>query len=385
MKLISNNRTLSAITLLTVAYFSFASLSTELMADEKASAAAPQAMPVKTVIIEEKTERLWKEFSGHLEAVDFVEIRPQASGLITKVNFSDGQFVKKGDVLYTIDPEALEAVVAQREANVITAKNNLSLADKELKRSKNLRDKKMISTQIYDEAKNKQLIARSVMKQTEAALLAAKIELAFTKISAPISGQVNRTQLTEGNLVMAGMNAPLLTSIVSQGSIYADFEIDEGTYINYLQSSMMEKASLDTTPVELRLQAGDVVYEGKVHSVDNRINPSTGTIGVRAIFDNKNKTLVPGMFASIKLGSTVKHKQILITEHAIGTDQNRKFVYVVNDKGLATYREVKLGDSIKGKKVVKSGLKQGDEVIVSGLMRIRPNTPVSPNNAPSND
>jgi len=385
MKLISTNRALSAITLLSVAYFSFATVSTKTMAEETQAPAAQPAMPVQTVITEQNSSRLWKAFSGHLVAVDYVEIRPQASGLITKVNFIDGQFVNKGDVLYIIDPKPLQAIVAQKKANLHTAQNNFSLAEKELKRSTNLLAKKMISEQIYDESANKKLIASSAIKQAEAELLEATINLTYTSIEAPISGQINRTQLTEGNLVSAGANAPLLTSIVSQGNIYADFEIDEDTYVQYLQSSLLNGASLEETPVELRLQSSEQVYQGKIHAIDNRIDRSTGTIGIRAIFDNSNKTLIPGMFARIKLGSAAEHEQILITERAIGTDQNRKFVYVVNDEKLATYREVTLGESIKGHKVVTSGLNAGDEVIISGLMMIRPNSPVSPNNSPNND
>ncbi len=386
----SNSRKLFAIPAIALAYLSFASVATTVSAEESkqdapAAPAAPQAMPVDTVIVKENSSRLWKEFSGHLVAVDYVEIRPQASGLITKVNFADGQFVNKGDVLYIIDPKPLEAVVAQKQASLNTAKNNYLLAEKELKRSSNLLTKNMISEQIHDESVNKKLIALSAIKEAEAQLLAAKINLTYTSIEAPISGQINRTELTEGNLVSAGANPPLLTSIVSKGKIYADFEIDEDTYTTYLQSSLSKNASLDTTPVELRLQNSDEVYLGKIHSVNNRINPSTGTIGVRAIFDNSDKKFVPGMFASIKLGSTEKHKQILITEHAIGTDQNRKFVYVVNKDNLATYREVTLGDSIKGEKIVTSGLNEGDQVIISSLLRIRPNSPVSPNNVSTND
>jgi multidrug efflux system membrane fusion protein len=386
----SNSRKLFAIPAIALAYLSFASVATTVSAEEPkqeapAAPAAPQAMPVDTVIVKENSSRLWKEFSGHLVAVDYVEIRPQASGLITKVNFADGQFVNKGDVLYIIDPKPLEAVVAQKQASLNTAKNNYLLAEKELKRSSNLLTKNMISEQIHDESVNKKLIALSAIKEAEAQLLAAKINLTYTSIEAPISGQINRTELTEGNLVSAGANPPLLTSIVSKGKIYADFEIDEDTYTTYLQSSLSKNTSLDTTPVELRLQNSDEVYLGKIHSVNNRINPSTGTIGVRAIFENSDKKFVPGMFASIKLGSAEQHKQILITEHAIGTDQNRKFVYVVNKDNLATYREVTLGDSIKGMKIVTSGLNEGDQVIISSLLRIRPNSPVSPNNVSTND
>ncbi len=382
------HRKLFTIPVIALVYLSYTSFTNTSFADEakdEAPIAIPQAMVVDTAIVEVTSSRLWREFSGHLAAVNFVEIRPQISGIITKVNFKDGQFVNKGDVLYIIDPKPLASIVAQKEASLNTARNNYSLAQKELKRSSNLLAKKMISEQIHDESANKKLITHSAIKEAEAALLEAKINLTYTSIEAPISGQINRTELTEGNLVDAGIIAPLLTSIVSQGRIYADFEIDENTYIEYLQSSFNSDTSLDATPVELRLQSNDTVFNGKVHSVDNRIDPTTGTIRVRALFENLNKLLVPGMFAQIKLGSTEVHKQILISEHAIGTDQNRKFVYVVSNESMATYREVTLGDSIKGYKVVTSGLDQADEVITSSLLRIRPNTLVSPKNASTID
>ena len=388
MILNSAHRKLFAILAIALIYVAYASIADTIFADEAKDdvlVAVPQAMVVDTVIVEVTSSRLWREFSGHLAAVNFVEIRPQISGIITKVNFKDGQFVNKGDVLYIIDPKPLASIVAQKEASLNTARNNYSLAQKELKRSTNLLAKKMISEQIHDESVNKKLITHSAIKEAEAALLEAKINLTYTSIEAPISGQINRTELTQGNLVDAGIIAPLLTSVVSQGRIYADFEIDENTYIEYLQSSFTSGTSLEATPVELRLQSNDIVFNGTVHSVDNRIDPTTGTICVRAIFENLNKLLVPGMFAQIKLSSTEVHKQILISEHAIGTDQNRKFVYVVSNENMATYREVTLGDSIKGYKVVTSGLNQGDEVITSGVLRIRPNTLVSPKDSSTND
>jgi multidrug efflux system membrane fusion protein len=387
MILNSAHRKLFAILAIALIYVTYASIADTIFADEAKDdvlVAVPQAMVVDTVIVEVTSSRLWREFSGHLAAVNFVEIRPQISGIITKVNFKDGQFVNKGDVLYIIDPKPLASIVAQKEASLNTARNNYSLAQKELKRSTNLLAKKMISEQIHDESVNKKLITHSAIKEAEAALLEAKINLTYTSIEAPISGQINRTELTQGNLVDAGIIAPLLTSVVSQGRIYADFEIDENTYIEYLQSSFTSGTSLEATPVELRLQSNDIVFNGTVHSVDNRIDPSTGTISIRAIFENLSKLLVPGMFAQIKLSSTEVHKQILISEHAIGTDQNRKFVYVVSNENMATYREVTLGDSIKGYKVVTSGLNQGDEVITSGVLRIRPNTLVSPKDSSTN-
>ena len=336
------------------------------------------AMPVQVAIIKEQKKRLWKDFSGRLTAVDYVEIRPQATGLITEVKFEDGQFVNKGDVLYVIDPRPLKAAVAIAQANLLVAKNHYALADKEFIRAKDLIKTKVISQRIYDERMNTKLVANSTVKRAEAQLSEATINLSYAYVRAPVSGRVSRAEITQGNLVSAGPNAPLLTSIVSRDSIYADFEIDEQTYLQYMHGFSTEKTIARDIPVELRLQENDTAYQGKIYAFDNRIDPASGTIRARAIFANPKGKLLPGMYARLRLGSATRENVILVSERAIGTDQNRKFVYVVNDKNRATYREVHLGDSIDGDRIVSSGLVAGDKVIVRGLIRIRPNILVDP-------
>lgn len=350
-----------------------------LAADTQATSdTLPPALPVDIIIIKEQTIRLWTQFSGRLTAVEFAEIRPQATGVITKVKFKDGQLVNKNDILYVIDPRQLKAIVNQEEANLIVAQNNFALADKEYKRAQNLIREKLISQQVHDERKNNQLITNSAVKRAEAKLSEANINLSYAFIKAPFSGRVSRAELTEGNLVSAGPNAPLLTTIVSSATIYADFEVDEQTYSHYMRGiSSLKKLSAESF-VELQLQNDDTVYQGKIHAFDNRINPASGTIRVRAIFDNPRGQLLPGMYAHVKLGSSTEEKTILVSERAIGTDQNRKFVYVVNDENKTTYREVHLGNSIGGDRIIRSGLINGDKVIVRGLMRIQPNMQVEP-------
>lgn len=337
-----------------------------------------QAMPVEVAIIEERTIRLWKEFSGRLTAVDYVEIRPQATGLITEVRFKEGELVSKGDVLYIIDPRPLIATVAQENADLMAAQNRYALADKKYKRAQDLIKTNMISRQIYDERMNAKLVADSTVKRAQAELLEAKIKLSYAYVKAPISGRISRTELTEGNLVSAGPNAPLLTSIVSSEGIYAEFEVDEQTYLRYVQGNSSEKPAENKNPVELRLQNGDLMYPGKIHAFDNQIDSTSGTIRARAIFDNPQGKLLPGMYARLKLGSVSEEKAILIRERAIGTDQNRKFVYVVNGENKITYREVLLGGSRGGDRIVRSGLMVGEKVIVRGLMRVQPNMLVAP-------
>ncbi len=336
------------------------------------------AMSVDIVVIKEQPLRLWTEFSGRLTAVNFAEIRPQASGLITQVKIKDGQFVNKNDILYIIDPRPFKAIVAQEKANLIVAQNNYALADKEFKRSQDLIKKKLISQQLFDERRNTWQVTDSSVKHAEAKLSEAEINLSYAYIKSPFSGRVSRAELTVGNLVSAGPNAPLLTTVVSSESIYADFEVDEQTYFRYLNGASSKQKSAPESIVELRLQSGDSVYKGKIHAFDNRIDSTSGTIRARAIFDNSEGRLVPGMYAHLKLGSISEEKTILISERAIGTDQNRKFVYVINNENKTTYREVQLGNSIGGDRIIRSGLISGDKVIVKGLMRVQPNMLVEP-------
>ncbi len=337
-----------------------------------------KAMLVEVTVVKEQPIRFWKNFSGRLTAVDYVEIRPQASGVIIDIKFKDGQFVNKNDILYVIDPRPYKVAVKKSKADLITARNRYNLAEKEYRRAKHLIETKMISQHVYDERASGKLVAESMANSAEAQLAQAKINLDYAYVKSPVSGRVSRAEITVGNLVSAGSDAPLLTSIVSNESIYADFEVDEQTYLRYMYGDSFNKPRTKKIPVELRLQDGDNVYEGEIYAFDNRIDPASGTIRARAVFDNPQGKLLPGMYARIRLGSPRKENIILLSERAIGTDQNRKFVYVVNSVNKTVYREVKLSDSIDGGRVVSSGLKPGEKVIVRGLMRVRPNTLVDP-------
>jgi multidrug efflux system membrane fusion protein len=337
-------------------------------------ASQPPAMPVQVSIVEDSAIRLWKEFSGRLSAVDYVEIRPQASGLITEIKFRDGQHVTKGDLLYVIDPRPLKAIVDEKKATLISAKDSYDFAVKEYKRTDDLVTKKMLAQQILDDRTNNKLVANSNIKRAEAELSAAEINLSYAYIKAPISGTISRAELTIGNLVSSGNNAPLLTTIVANDRVYADFEVDEQTYLHFRKNT----SATVQNPVVLSLESGSESYQGKIQSFDNKIDPTTGTIRARAIFNNPEEKLLAGMYAHLKLGTATEEKTVLVSERAIGTDQNRKFVYVVNSDNKTEYREVTLGDSIDGSRIVHSGLNKGDRVIVRGLMRIQPGMLVDP-------
>ncbi len=337
-----------------------------------------QAMPVKVAVISSEQTQIWKDFSSRLEAVDYAEIRPQVSGTITEIRFEDGQNVEKGDILYVIDPRPYQAAVDEADAQVSVARNRASLAQKEYDRAKELIKTDAISKRIFDERAENARIGWSQVKAAEAVKERAKINLDFAYIKAPISGRLSRAEITIGNLVEAGLNAPILTSIVSDQGIYADFEVDERTYLDFVRGNARNLADENTIPVELKLNSDNKVYKGFVHSFDNRIDVSSGTIRARALFENNDGALLPGMFSNIRMGTPTTESLVTIAEGAIGTDQDRKFVYVVNNDNMSEYREVKIGQNIKGNRVVKSGLEEGDRVIIEGLIHIRPDMPVSP-------
>ena len=323
------------------------------------------AAPVSVAEVIEKQVQLWHDFSGRLNAVEHVEIRPRVSGTIDKVHFKNGDVVKAGDKLFTIDPRPYEAALAAAAARA-------SLAEAELKRAQTLLSEKAIPQREYDQRKNDAAVAR-------AELVNAKLNLEYTQITAPISGRLSRAEITLGNLVEAGPNAPMLTSIVSSDPIYADFDVDEATYIKYVQSKATHNGEAGKIPVSLALMGeNDFPHQGNIDSFDNRMNDTSGTIRVRASFANPNGILVPGLFARVRIGENAASNALLVTDRAIGTDQSKRFVLVVDKENKAEYREVKLGGMAEGLRIVEEGLKPGEKIIVNGLQRARPGQPVVP-------
>lgn len=334
-----------------------------------------QAMPVSVEIIEPQPVKIWKDYSARLDAVNYAEIRPQVSGVVTEIKFQSGQIVEKGDVLYVIDPRPYKAEVERAQAELNAIYNDIALAKKEVERAENLIQMDALSKSVYDTRQNALKVAQASAGSAKAQLEQAKINLDFAYVKAPITGQVSRDEVKLGNLVEAGPNAPLLTSIVSSQGIFADFEIDEATYIHKLLGTQDAETKI---PVRITLNTADRVFEGYIESFDNRINPATGTIRARALFANEDGALLPGMFATVQMGSMSDENQILLTERAIGTDQDRRFVFVVNDENKVEYRPVQTGASMDGMRIILSGLAQGDRVINDGLIRIRPDMVVDP-------
>jgi len=324
------------------------------------------AVPVGVAEVIERDVQQWREFSGRLVAVDSAMIRPRVSGTIDKIHFKEGQWVEKDQPLFTIDQKPYAATLQSAQARA-------TLAEAELTRAKSLIADKAIPQREYDQRKNDAEVAR-------ADLTRARLDYDYTVVKAPIAGRVSRAEVTVGNLVDAGGNAPVLTSVVSNAPIYADFDVDEQTFVRFMQSVSTDPEQIQKIPVQLTLSGSDKIYEGHVQSFDNQLNTTSGTIRVRTVYDNKDGALIPGLFARVRLADAVAVKSLLISDRAIGTDQSKKFVIVVAPDNKTERREVKLdGVASDGLRIVEEGLKPGEKIVVSGTQRIMmPGQPVTP-------
>jgi multidrug efflux system membrane fusion protein len=340
---------------------------------------APPAVSVDVQTIHFQNVRVWSQFSGRMQAVDYAEIRPQVSGRIVDVRIKDGHNAKAGDVLFVIDPRPFEAAVAKAEANLASAKTNANFNNTDLKRASQMIKTEAIARRLYDERANAARVSSAALRAAEAELQQAKLDLDHAYVKAPISGRISRAEITVGNLVQAGPNAPLLTSIVSNNGIYADFEVDEQTYLKSIRNRAGTQTEEQAIPVKLTLPGDDThVFDGTIHSFDNRIDTGSGTIRARARFDNTDGRLVPGMFASVKMANSGDDTVLLVPERAIGNDQNKKFVYVVDDKNKVVYRDITLGDQVDGNRIVLTGLLPGERVVVDGVQHVKPDALVEP-------
>ncbi len=338
------------------------------------TAESAPAISVSVRTVNEQKVRVWSSFSGRMGAVDYASIRPEVSGRITDIRIKDGQTVKAHDVLMVIDPQLYEAAVAKAEANLASAKTKADFAKTEFDRAQNLVKSQAIAQRIYDERANDDRVGKADIKAAEAELKKAKIDLDHAYVKAPFSGRVSRAEITLGNLVQAGPSAPVLTSIVSNNGIYADFEVDEQTYMKSIRAHAATQKAEQSIPVELTVQGDeDHPYKGTIYSFDNHIDIGSGTIRARSKFANEDGALVPGMFVSVKLAGSSDETVILVPDRAIGTDQNKRFVFVVNDQNKVVYRTVNLGkEASEGQRIVLSGLQAGERVIVDGLQHVRP-------------
>jgi multidrug efflux system membrane fusion protein len=344
-------------------------------AQATASSAAPeQAVAVTVAVVEPRETSLWDDFSGRLEAVNRVELRPRVAGAILSTNFTEGALVKAGDVLFKIDPAPYAAEVDKAQAQLEAAKARVVFTAGELDRGAQLVGNNVVTRRDYDQRDNANREAIANVKAAEATLQTAKLNLDYTEVRAPVDGRVGKFEVTVGNLVAAGTSSPVLTSLVSVNPIYASFDADEDVVLRALNSiadASGKRGNLDQIPVEMSTSSGNIV-KGHIQLIDNLVNGQSGTIRVRATFKNDEGRLIPGQFARLRMGQPQAQTLVMVDERAIGTDQDKKFVMVVGSDNRALYRSITLGGSVEGLRIVTSGLKSGDRVVVNGLQRVRP-------------
>lgn len=335
----------------------------------------PPRIGVVNVVERDITE--WDEFTGRLEAVDSVEVRPRVSGYVSAVRFSEGALVHKGDLLFQIDPRPFQAEVDRLEAELTRAKATVERANSELARAKRLEDEHAIAGEERDRRASFALESAAQVAAVEAELRSAALNLEFTRVTAPIAGRVGRAIVTEGNLVSSGPGqATLLTTVVSLDPVYASFDADEQVYLRY--TSGPARRTLDRR-IQMALGNEDgYPREGTLDFLDNQLDRSTGTIRGRAVFRNQDGKLTPGLFVRLRLAGARQSRSLLIEDRAVGTDLSRKFVFVVSPTNEVAYRPVTLGPVVDGLRVVRRGLTVGEPVVVNGLQRIRPGMAIVP-------
>src|SRR5437868_1042232 len=354
----------------------------------------PQAaVAPPSVTIAQPTKRTvtdWDEFTGRFEAVEEVQVRARVGGFVTSVEFRDGAFVKTGDLLYVIDARPFEAVAEQADGQLSDARAKAELAKRELDRALTLVQTSAVSESIVDQRRQTLQAARAAEMQAEGALKAAKLNIEFTHVMAPMAGRVSRHLVSIGNLVQGSEgNATLLTSIVTLDPIYIYFDVDEATYLknNKLWFEGRRPSSRDTpNPVQVTL-TGETkpssAHDGKMDFLDNRLDISTGTLRSRAVIPNKDLSILPGQFGRVRLIGSSPYEALLLPDTAIATDQSRKIVFVVKDDNTVEARPVVLGPIDDGLRVIREGLKAEDHVIVDGIQRARVGAKVTPHEAAS--
>lgn len=371
---------LSLTSLLLLSSFLVACDSGDTSSPQQSQQSAPPPPTVSVAAVIDQPLNEWDEFTGRLQAPENVELRPQISGVIDAIHFQEGALVKAGDLLFAVDDRALTAEVNRLKAELISAKSRFSLAKSEYQRAKKLSQQNAISDEFVDEREAEFQQASSRINAVSAALALANVNLGYSQVTAPIDGRISSALVTKGNYITAGQT--VLTRIVSTGKVYAYFNADEQTYLRYakLARAGQRPSSRDhQTPVYMAL-ANDQSYphEGYIDFVDNQVDASTGTIRARAVFDNSNDVFIPGLFARLKLMGSATYDGILIDSKAIGTDLNNKFVLVLDQDNVVQYRSVIVGETVAGLRIVKKGLQAGDQIVVNGLQRVRPGTPVTP-------
>ncbi|WP_223416267.1 MULTISPECIES: multidrug efflux RND transporter periplasmic adaptor subunit MexE [unclassified Pseudomonas] len=344
------------------------------------AAQAPGAQHVTVAKVLEQPITEWDEVTARLEAPETVEVRPRVSGQIERVTFTDGALVKKGDLLFQIDPRPFEHEVHRIEAQLQQARATLVRTGNEAQRGQRLLSSNAISAELADTRTTTAQEARAGVDAIQAQLDLARLNLSFTRVTAPITGRVSRAEITAGNIVTADTTA--LTSVVSTDKVYAYFDADERMFLKYSLLSRQGQRG-QATPVYMGLsnEEGNS-HLGQMNFVDNQVNPKTGTIRGRAVFDNADGQYTPGLYARLKLVGSAAYPGLLIKDEAVGTDLGKKFVLVVDQDNKAVYRSVDLGPKLEGLRIVRSGLQKDDRIVINGLQRVRPGAVIDPQDAP---
>jgi RND family efflux transporter MFP subunit len=338
----------------------------------------PPPVTVAKPLVKDIVERT--DFIGRFEAIDQVDIRARVSGYLDKVHFQDGTFVKAGDLLFTIDPRPYRNELEQAQSAVTSSQVRLEFAQSDLDRAEQLRRSGNITDQVYDQRRQAFLTAKAELDRAQAALRQAQLDVEFTQIKSPLSGRISRKLVSEGNLVNA--NETILTNVLSLDPIQFYFDVDERSFLAFSRQThggTNTSANGETNEVELTLTDERLgTRKGQLDFVDNRLDSASGTIRVRAVFENKDRFLTPGLFGRVTVGASDPYKGILLPDEAIGSDQDRRVVYVVGENNIVNLKPVRIGPRIDGYRVIRDGLTGNETVVVNGLVRARPGAPITP-------
>ncbi|MBD9571925.1 efflux RND transporter periplasmic adaptor subunit [Ensifer adhaerens] len=346
--------------------------------DARSEPSAPPPAAVDVAPVFEKKVHIWDEFNGRIAAVDSVEIRPRVTGYIDKVNYREGDEVKRGDLLFTIDQRPYRAALMSAMARLARAEALVGTTKDRKERGAALRKSKFISDEDANDRSRDYEQAQADVLEAQAARDIAELNLKFTEVRAPIDGKVGEARLTEGNLAVADQT--LLTTVVSQDTVYVDFDPDEHSYLRYAAQARETKTSISDLLIKVGLANEDgFPHSAKISFLNNEVDPTTGSIRLRALLANKDKVFTPGLYARVQIARDSENSALLVDDKAILTDQDRRFVYILDDKNNAVRKDISVGRLIDGLRVVDTGLKPGDQVVVAGFQKIYASgTPVSP-------
>jgi len=353
-------------------------IATACSSQAEPAAGMPPPPEVSVAQVLNKDVSRWDEFTGRVTAIETVELRPRVSGYVQQVAYQEGQEVKKGDLLFVVDPRPYKARLAQAEADLERARAEARLAQMQDKRAQTLVEAKAISREEFETRRAASTQGDAAVRAAEAALENARLDLQFTSVRSPINGRAGRAMVTQGNL--ANADTTLLTTVVSQDPVFVYFESDEQSFLRYQELARKGERAETKNPVRVGLASEQgYPHEGTVDFVDNQVDPSTGTIRARAVLRNPDRIFTPGLYARVQLQGSGQFKAMLVDDKAVLTDQDRKYVYVLGEKNAATRKDVKLGPVIDGLRVVTSGLAPSDKVIVHGVQKVFfPGMPVQP-------